>query len=135
MRRRYRVTRRPSKASGIMGAVFGGIFVLIGLFVVIPTFGLFGILWTAMAAAITGFNLFAAFGKNRSGDNSYNEYMGSQIDIESGAEAGYHDISADSAGTVTDAEARLQQLQRLLDAGLITREEYEEKREEIIRGL
>lgn len=127
MRRRMRVTRRPSKASGIMGAVFGGIFVLIGLFVAIPAFGAFGILWTAMAAAITGFNLFAAFGKGKNG--SYNEYMGTQVDIEHEAEY------AAPAGTVTDAEARLQQLQRLLDAGLITRDEYEQKREEIIRGL
>lgn len=131
MRRRFRVTRRPSKAGGVMGAVFGGIFVLIGIFVAIPSFGAFGILWTAMAAAITGFNIFAAFGKNKNG--SYNEYMGTQVDIEHESE--YSASAVNVGGTVTDAETRLQQLQRLLDAGLITRTEYEEKREEIIRGL
>lgn len=114
-----------------MGAVFGGIFVLIGIFVAIPTFGPFGILWTAMAAAITGYNLFAAFGKNKGG--SYNEYMGQSIDIEN--MDGYTEVPGAQPGSVSDAEERLQQLQRLLDAGLITRQEFEAKRQEIIRGL
>ena len=50
--KKYRVTKRPGKASGAMSAVVGGIFVLIGIFVAIPTFGAFGILWTLMAAAM-----------------------------------------------------------------------------------
>ena len=45
----------------------GGIFVLIGLFVVIPATGGFGVAWTLFAAAITGFNLYAAYGKNKNG--------------------------------------------------------------------
>ena len=60
---RRRVTYRPSKASGVIGVVFGSIFVLIGLFVAIPTAGPFGILWTLAAAAITAGNAYAAFGK------------------------------------------------------------------------
>ena len=43
---RKRVTYRPGKAQGAFGTIWGGIFVLIGLFVVIPTFGPFGIIWT-----------------------------------------------------------------------------------------
>ena len=39
-----RVTYRPSKAQGAFGVVWGGVFILIGLFVVIPVFGPFGIL-------------------------------------------------------------------------------------------
>ena len=39
---RKRVTYRPGKAQGAFGTIWGGIFVLIGLFVVIPTFGPFG---------------------------------------------------------------------------------------------
>ena len=35
---RKRVTYRPGKAQGAFGTIWGGIFVLIGLFVVIPTF-------------------------------------------------------------------------------------------------
>ena len=131
MRRRYRVTHRPSKAGGAMGAVFGGIFVLIGLFVVIPTFGGFGILWTLFAAAITGFNLYAAFGKNKNG--SYNEYMGQQVDIEQDTGAGF--APQEESPGVPNIEERLQQLQRLYDTGLITSEEYDRKREEILREL
>lgn len=44
---RKRVTYRPGKAQGAFGTIWGGIFVLIGLFVVIPTFGPFGIIWDA----------------------------------------------------------------------------------------
>ena len=132
MRRRYRVTHRPSKAGGVMGAVFGGIFVLIGLFVVIPTFGVIGILWTLFAAAITGFNLYAAFGKNKNG--TYNEYMGEQVDIEQDTGAGFS-VPEESVGADNDIEERLRQLQRLYETGLITRDEYDCKREEILREL
>ena len=62
--KKYRVTKRPGKASGAMSAVVGGIFVLIGIFVAIPTFGAFGILWTLMAAAMCVYGIYSAFGKN-----------------------------------------------------------------------
>ena len=72
-KRKQRVTYRPSKSSGVFGGVVGVIFVLIGVFVVIPTFGPFGILWTLFAVAITGMNLYQAFGKG---------YVGPEIHIE-----------------------------------------------------
>lgn len=56
--RRRRVTYRPSKSQAVFGGVVGIIFVCIGLFLVIPTFGLFGILWTLIAAGITGMNFY-----------------------------------------------------------------------------
>ena len=43
---------RPGKSQSKAGFVVGIIFCLIGLFVVIPIFGLFGILWTAVAGWI-----------------------------------------------------------------------------------
>ena len=70
---RRRVTYRPSKAQGAFGMVWGGIFVLIGLVVVIPTFGPFGILWTLAALGITVMNGLHAFGK---------KYVGPEIRIE-----------------------------------------------------
>ena len=111
---RRRVTYRPSKASGVFGGVVGGMFVLIGLFVAIPTFGAFGILWTLIAVGITGMNLYQAFGKG---------YVGPKIDIEDDHEAG------------EDPEARLKKLQGLYDQRLITTEEFEEKRKEILKEL
>lgn len=113
---RSRVTYRPGKASGVFGIIWGGIFVLIGVFVAIPTFGAFGILWTLAAVAITVYNAYLAFGKG---------YIGPEITIE-------QDKTASAEGS---AEARLQELRTLYDRRLITQEEYEEKRKSIIDGL
>ena len=78
-----KVTYRPSKASSVMGGVMGAIFVLIGVFAVIPKI---------------------------------------EIEDEGGA-------SAESA------EERLKKLQSLYDQRLITPEEYEQKRKEILEEL
>lgn len=137
---RRRVTYRPSKAQGAFGMVWGGIFVLIGLVVVIPTFGPFGILWTLAALGITVMNGLHAFGK---------KYVGPEIRIEDeegseeGAEAFGQQRPSSPApeghdhipSTALDARERLEQLESLKTAGLITREEYEQKRKEILAGL
>lgn len=115
--RRRRVTYRPSKGQSVMGGVMGGVFVLIGLFVIIPTFGVFGIVWTLFAIGITLINLYQALGKG---------YVGPEIHIEEDGEA------QEPAGGVQD---RLRALQSLYDQRLITQEEYEEKRKEILKDL
>lgn len=119
MSRRKRITYRPSKGQGVFGLVFGGMFVLIGLFMVIPVFGAFGILWTGIAVAITAYQGYIAFGKH---------YAGPEIHIEDEGE----DPPAPAGQGV---EARLAQLQSLYDQGLITREEYDQKRKEILEDL
>ena len=116
---RRRVTYRPSKASGVFGVIWGGLFVLMGVFVAIPTFGPFGIIWTLAALAITGMNAYHAFGK---------KYVGPEINIEEepveNCETGESSI-----------EARLLELRNLYDRHLITDEEYEAKRQEILKEL
>jgi len=114
---RKRVTYRPGKTGGIFGSVIGGIFILIGIVVVIPVFGPFGVLWTLAAVGITVFDAYSAFGKG---------YVGPEINIEDDASGG---------STTGDAGSRLRELQNLYDQELITREEYEEKRQEILRDL
>lgn len=117
---RRRMTYRPSKGASIFGGVVGIIFVIIGLTMAIPMAGLFGILWTAIAVGITIYNFYLAFG---------NGSMGS-IEIDDG-----------TAGTPTpppqaaDNAARLAELRTLYDQRLITQEEYEEKRKEILKEL
>ena len=114
-----RVTYRPGKTAGAFGVVWGSIFILIGVFVVIPTFGAFGVLWTLLAVGITVYNGYCAFGKG---------YVGPEISIE--------DDGASPADTrPSSTEQRLQELQGLYDRSLITREEYEEKRKEILKDL
>ena len=132
--RRRRVTYRPSKAQGAFGMVWGGIFILIGLFVVIPTFGPFGILWTLAAVAITAMNGYQAFGKT---------YKGPEITIEEDSAQmpdGHPSSPAPEThdhipSTALDAKQRLEQLESLKQAGLITDGEYREKREEILKHL
>ena len=113
---RKRMTYRPSKAQGVFSVVWGGIFVVLGLAVAIPHFGAFGILWTLMALGITCANAYRAFGKN---------YAGPEIHIEDDS----------PSGDGVSPEARLQELRNLYDRSLITEEEYEEKRKEILKDL
>ena len=110
-----RMRYQPSKSQSIFGGIVGLVFCFIGLFIVIPTFGLFGIFWTAIAAFITVRNFAMANGKAD---------MGSYV-IED---------ESDSTGTKT-AEERLTELQNLYDRRLISTEEYEAKRKEILEEL
>ena len=91
-------------------------FCFIGLFIVIPTFGLFGIFWTAIAAFITVRNFAMANGKADMGS-----YV---IEDENGGEK-----------NGKTAEERLTELQNLYDRRLISTEEYEQKRKEILEEL
>lgn len=126
-RRRRRVTYRPSKQLSLMGGIFGGVFILLGIFMVIPTFGPFGILWTLFAVVITGVNLYQAFGKG---------YVGPEIHIEDedGGES-LETSPSPSAPAGSSAQERLTRLRGLYDQRLITQEEYEEKRQEIVKEL
>ena len=126
---RKRVTYRPSKSGSVMGGVVGVIFVLIGLFVVIPTFSMgggfgaiFGVFWTILAAVIAGTNFYQAFGKG---------YIGPEIHIEEEGKSEH----AQDAPAPGDAQARLTELRTLYDQRLITQEEYEQKRKEILEEL
>ena len=116
MRRNIKV--KPGRTQSTMGFVTGLIFVGIGLFVVVPTFGPFGIFWTLIAAAITVTNGINAFGKK--GVASH------EIVVEEDGRTG--------AGTST-VEQRLEEVKNLYDRGLITKEEYEAKRSEILKDL
>ena len=123
---RKRVTYRPSKTASAFGGVVGIIFVLIGLFVIIPTSSMaggfaliFGVLWTAVAAGITIMNFYQAFGK---------KYVGPEISIE---EDGERPAPAGGSGV----KHRLEQLEELKSAGLLTEEEYRQKRAEILGEL
>ena len=118
MRRRMRY--RPSKASCIFGGIVGIIFSCIGLFVVIPSFGPFGILWTLIAIGITVYQFAMAAGKVSMGSWS--------IEDEE------KDGSGEGSGEKS-AQDRLMELQNLYDRRLITQEEYEQKRQEILKEL
>ncbi len=115
--RRRRVTYRPSRAQAGFTTVVGVIFVLIGVFVAIPQAGAIGVLWTLIAVGITAYSGYMAFGK---------KYIGPEINIE---DEGAPNPAPEGH---SDAETRLTQLADLHEKGLITDEEYEEKRREIL---
>ena len=117
--RRKRVTYRPNKAQAIFGGVVGLVFIGIGVGLAIPSFGLFGIFWTLVAVGITIFNFYQAFGKR---------YIGPEISIE-------EEDSADGVPAENPSAARLRQLRSLYEQGLVTAEEYEAKRQEILQEL
>lgn len=126
-----KITYRPSKAQGAFSTAVGGIFVLIGLFVVIPTFGPFGLLWTLVAVGITAMSAYQAFGKG---------YAGPEIRIEDEEEqrkpsSPSPELHDHIQSTALGPQKRLEQLKDLKEAGLIDEREYQQKREEILNDL
>lgn len=117
-----RIKVKPSKPASLFGMIVGIVFVFIGLFVVIPNAGMFGVFWTLIAVGITGFQAYNFFGDK--GVASW------EIDIDTGANAETNNQSTSVSG---DFETRLRKLNRLKEDGLITEEEFQKKREEILR--
>ncbi len=130
-----RIHVRPGKGQSKMGFGVGIIFCLIGLFVAIPTFGPFGIFWTAIAAWITYVNY-----KNGFTDEQIDSHV---IDIEDDGQnvtatryGGYRNYAYEEESVNEDSmEERLRKLQSLYDQSLITYEEYEQKKKEILDEL
>ena len=124
MRRRRVVRIHPSKPSMVLSLVVGVIFCLLGVFIVIPTFGVFGLFWTLISAGITVVNAMPlCSGEDRD--------LYHTMTIEE--DGGYDGLAADTQSD--DIAARLEKLKALYDRRLITTEEYESKREEILRRL
>lgn len=124
MRRRRVVRIHPSKPSMVLSLVVGVIFCLLGVFIVIPTFGVFGLFWTLISAGITVVNAMPLFsGEDRD--------LYHTMTIEE--DGGYDSLAADTESD--DIAARLEKLKALYDRRLITAEEYESKREETLRRL
>jgi len=134
---------RPSGSQSKLGFAVGIVFCLIGLFIAIPVFGPFGILWTAIAGFIT-----YSHWRNGFTDKKIDTHV---IDIEDfdsenvtvtshrGFGTSYSVSDYETGETVrsngSDIENRLKSLQSLYDQRLITKEEYEEKKQEILKEL
>ena len=120
---RRNIHYKPSKGASILGGIVGcamGFFGLFGMSDMAYGFGTeflaFRLIWCAAAFGIGIYNFLLAAGVVK-----YN--------------GGYEitDESDDGAkGGKSDAEARLEELQTLYDRRLITEEEYQEKRKEIL---
>jgi len=129
---------RPSGAQSKVGFAVGIIFCLIGLFVAIPTFGVFGIFWTAIAGWITYVNWRNGFSNDKI-DSHVIEIEDSDPDsVTVTSHRGFgtsYTVSDVENSSGNDIENRLKSLQSLYDQRLITKEEYEEKKREILSDL
>lgn len=128
-----RIKVKPGKAQSKAGFGVGIIFLLIGCFIVIPTFGLFGIFWTAVAGVITFMNYKNAF----SDEGIVTHEIIVDEDSDRGDDVGAGNTYARNAGYGSpvdgnDIEAKLKKLESLYNQGLINHEEYEAKRKEFL---
>jgi len=128
---------RPGKTQSKFGFIFGIMFCLIGLVVVIPTFGLFGLIWTAAAAWITYSHYRNGF-TDRPISNKVIE-----IEDDGRSTAAKEDSFAEFRSSYDrneildagDSESRLRTIQNLYHQGLITEAEYQRKRQEILEKI
>jgi hypothetical protein len=110
-----RIRVKPSRSQAALGMVMGIVFVGIGILVVIPIFGPFGMIWTLMSLALAVYfaiNVFSSRGLAHT-----------EIDIENGAKPEEGELQFDE---------RLRRLERLREERLISADEYQRKREEIM---
>ncbi len=124
-----RETRRLERLVSLPFLIVGAAFVIIGVTTVIPNAGAFGVLWTLIAACFVVIGVVNLVRKNGPAHR-----VAYDVQPEDG-EVIEKIFSDQPAGAPSDPAARLTQLQSLLDAGLVTREEYDAKRAEILREL
>ena len=129
---------------GVVHAIFGAVFVIAALTVILPNAGLFALPFLAGGAFFCVNGIRLAIGKN---DFAHRVAYDVETDVEGETIVGVMDepeekaaptqsTQADySADYSANAKQRLEQLQQLKDAGLITEREYREKRAEIIDSL
>ncbi len=124
-----RIKVKPGKTQSKMGFFMGVGFCIIGCVVVIPIAGLFGVLWTGIAVAITVINYKNAFSEE--GVTSHEIIID---ESENGMELNRNTTGdngrTESAGE--DIEVKLKKLHSLYEQRLITSSEYEQKRKELI---
>ena len=111
-----RVRVKPGKGQAMAGMIGGALFCLLGLFMVIPTFGFFGIIWTAFSAVIT---------------------ITHAVNVFSDKGVATHEIVIDDdlvveTASASDVKGRLETLRQLYNDGTISGAEYEEKRKKIL---
>ncbi len=122
-----RVRVKPGKGQSSVGFIAGLVFCFIGLFIVIPTFGIFGIFWTVIAVVITvshGFNAFSDKG-----------IVSHEIIIDDDDRNHEYDNNHDYMDNRKTPEERLSEIQSLYEKGIITENEYQQKRRQILEDI
>lgn len=126
---------KPSKAQSTAAFFVGIVFCLIGLFVAIPMAGPFGIFWTLVAVIIT-----VMHGKNAFTEEGVSTH---EIIIEDNDFIKKTKLINDTTEEtededyvyISDSKKRLEEIKLLYENGLISKDEYEEKRKSIIDNI
>ncbi|WP_040213787.1 SHOCT domain-containing protein [Clostridium polynesiense] len=111
-----RIRVKPGKSQSIAGFFGGIVFIFIGIFAITPDFGFFGILWILMAIMITAVNGYNAFSDK--GVASW--------------EAEINDTLPETKIEAITFDEKLRRLNKLKEDGLITEEEFQLKKKEIL---
>ena len=123
--------RGMQRMMGVVHAIFGFVFVTIALTQIIPHAGLIGLPFLAAGAffCINGIRL--AVSKN---GMAHRVGYDVETDIQQETIVGIMD-EVENAPSGGNVEERMKQLRSLYDQRLITQEEYEQKRQEILKDL
>jgi biopolymer transport protein ExbB/TolQ len=106
---------KPTKEASLLGLIVSFFFLIIG-FAIIPIFGPFGVIWLIFVILILVYYALNAFSEE-----------GLALEEIQFEQTGKRD-------EIDDLEEKLRKLARLREEGLLTEEEYQRKREEVIRG-
>ena len=128
-----RETRTVQRLAMIPFLIVSIAFVIIGVTVVIPGAGMFGVVWTLVAASFVGIAVFNMVRKNGMAHRvAYDVEQDMAESIVGMMEDALPSYEAGEKGSI---EERLTELRNLYDLRLITDEEYETKRQEILNEL
>ena len=134
-----KVRIKPGKTQSMMGVIVGILFCLIGVFAVIPSAGLFGVFWTLMALVITVTNGINAFTDKGVASHEIviddDKRDGNKKEGGAGTDIASNTDAAAMEELKENMELRFQAAEDLYKEGVITREEYEAKRREILKDL
>ena len=154
-RRRGRITvqsqptgagRFMMRGMGVVHAVFGFVFVVIAITQIIPGAGLIGLPFlvaggffciNGIRMAVSKNDIAHRVGYDIETDVQQETIVGLLDDVDKMVEQERAAISTPTPQTYTgmDAKGRMEQLKTLKDAGLITEQEYKQKRQEILDEL
>ena len=134
-----KVRIKPGKTQSMIGVIAGILFCLIGVFAVIPSAGLFGVFWTLMALVITVTNGINAFTDKGVASHEIviddDKHDGDKKEGSAGIDIASNTDAAGMEELKENMELRFQAAEDLYKKGVITREEYEAKRREILKDL
>ena len=106
---------KQSKATSAAGFAGGLLFVGLGIFVVIPKFGAFGVIWTVMSGIMAAYHGYGLFSKRG---------------------VSLYEVEGEERSSLSrSTTSRLAELEQAKRSGLITEAEYQAQRGRIISSI